>query len=84
MRYSLLNLLLETERDAEAAALLKQFDDGMADGTTRARCWPSVSSGRQVAERRLAGALKHNQFVPAYLTARAYPEMKLPAVLRHW
>jgi tetratricopeptide (TPR) repeat protein len=79
-RYSLLNLLLEADREAEAAALLKQFKDGMAEWRYTGALLAFRKSGASpAAERRLAAALKGNPFVPRYLTGRKRIPTQLPA-----
>ena len=79
VRYSLLNLLLETDREADAAALLKQFDDGMAEWRyTGALLAFRQHGASKAAERRLVAALKYNKFVPRYLTGRKRIPLKLP------
>ena len=79
LRYSLLNLLLEADRDTEAAALLKQFDDGMAEWRyTGALLAFRQHGASKTAERRLSAALKYNKFVPRYLTGRKRIPLHLP------
>jgi tetratricopeptide (TPR) repeat protein len=80
LRYALLNLLLEMDQDAEARALLKQYDDGMAEWLyTGALLEFRQGSAGRAANRRLNAALKHNPHVPAYLTARRRIPSQLPS-----
>jgi tetratricopeptide (TPR) repeat protein len=79
VRYSLLNLLLEADREAEAAALLKQFKDGMAEWRyTGALLAFRKAAAAPATERRLAAALKGNPYVPGYLTGRKRIPAQLP------
>ncbi len=79
VRYSLLNLLLEAEREAEAMALLKQHDDGMAEWLYTWALMEFRQGGPgKAAERRLKAALKHNKHAPAYLTGRKRIPNPLP------
>jgi tetratricopeptide (TPR) repeat protein len=79
VRYSLLNLLLEMGRGAEVVALLKQYDDAMAEWLYT---WALVefrqSGPGKAADRRLKAALKQNKHVPAYLTGRKRIPNQLP------
>jgi tetratricopeptide (TPR) repeat protein len=72
VRYSLLNLLLRLNRDAEAQELLQQYqDDAMAEWLyTRALLAFRTGGASQAAERALREALEMNSHVPAYLTGR--------------
>jgi tetratricopeptide (TPR) repeat protein len=79
VRYSLLNLLLELNRDAEAEALLRQYDEAMAEwryGWALVR-FRQAGPGKE-ADRRLRAALKSNRHVPAYLTGRQRIPVQLP------
>ncbi|MGH2523239.1 MAG: DUF7309 domain-containing protein, partial [Anaerolineales bacterium] len=81
VRYSLLDLLLATEREAEAALLLKRYkDDGMAEWLYT---WALVEFRQngpgKTAERRLKAALKQNKHVPIYLTGKKRVPNSLPA-----
>jgi tetratricopeptide (TPR) repeat protein len=79
VRYTLLNLLLEMERDAEAVALLKQYDDGLAEWLYTWALMEFRQSGTgKAAERRLKAALKQNKHVPAYLSGRKRIPGQLP------
>lgn len=79
VRYTLLNLLLEMEQDAEAVALLKQYDDGMAEWHyTWALMEFRQDGAGEAAEHRLKAALKHNPHVPAYLMGRKRIPNQLP------
>ncbi|MEZ4712414.1 MAG: hypothetical protein R3A44_34815 [Caldilineaceae bacterium] len=72
VRYMLLNLYLDTGRDAEARALQKGYEeDGMAEWLyTRALlAFRKDGAGRQ-SDKLLRAALKMNPHVPPYLTAR--------------
>jgi hypothetical protein len=79
VRYSLLNLLLELDRDAEAEALLKEHDDGMAEWLYT---WALIEYRRagsgSSANRRLKAALKYNPHVPDFLTGRKRIPSRLP------
>ncbi|MBP7691422.1 MAG: tetratricopeptide repeat protein [Anaerolineales bacterium] len=79
LRYELLNLLLEMNRSAEAKALLKQYDDGMAEWLyTWALLEFQQHGAGKTANRRLAAALKQNPHVPAYVTGRRRIPVNLP------
>ena len=79
LRYALLNLLLELDRTTDAAALLKQFKDGMAEWRYTGALLAFRKNGASpAAERRLTGALKGNKFVPRYLTGRLRIPTQLP------
>lgn len=80
IRYSLLNLLLALNRDAEAQELLKQYeDDGMAEWLyTRALLAFRASGAGAAAEEALRGAIDFNAHVPAYLTGRKRIPVHLP------
>jgi len=78
-RYALLNLLLELERYADAAALLKQYKDNMAEWRYTGALLAFRKSGRGPgSDRRLKAALKQNPLVPAYLTGKKRLPGKLP------
>jgi tetratricopeptide (TPR) repeat protein len=72
IRYSLLNLFLEQEQEAEARALQEEYDDdGSAEWLyTRALLAFRKEGGGQAAEGALQEALEMNPHVPAYLTGR--------------
>jgi len=72
IRYTLLNLLLTLNRDADAKALLKQYEeDAMAEWLyTRALLEFREGGASKEAGRALQKALKQNPHVPAYLTGR--------------
>ncbi|MEZ4656900.1 MAG: hypothetical protein R2911_04960 [Caldilineaceae bacterium] len=77
VRYTLLNLYMDTGQDAEARALQKAYDDdGMAEWLyTRALlAFRQDGAGRQ-SDKLLRAALEMNPHVPQYLTARK----RLPA-----
>ncbi len=79
VRYSLLNLLLEADRLVDAAALLKQFKDGMAEWRYTGALLAFHQQGASpAATRRLKAALKGNKFVPLYLTGRKRIPAHLP------
>jgi tetratricopeptide (TPR) repeat protein len=79
VRYALLNLLLELGRDADAAALLKQYKDDMAEWRYTGALLAFRKSGHGPSnDRRLKAALKQNPFVPAYLTGEKRIPNKLP------
>lgn len=72
IRYTLLNLLLSLNRDAEANALLIQYEeDVMAEWLyTRALLAFRKEGASKEAGRALQAALKQNPYVPAYLSGR--------------
>lgn len=79
IRYSLLNLLLEMQRDQEASALIKEYaDDGMAEWvyTQALLAFRQQGAGAR-ANAALRKAIKRNPHVPAYLLGKK----KLPARL---
>jgi tetratricopeptide (TPR) repeat protein len=78
VRYALLNLLLELDRDAEALALLKQYDDGMAEWLYTWALMEFRQGGGRAADRRLKAALKYNKHAPAYLVGRKRIPNQLP------
>jgi tetratricopeptide (TPR) repeat protein len=80
IRYSLLNLLLAMNRDAEAQELLKEHEeDGMAEWLyTRALLAFREEGASEGAERALREALKMNPHVPAFLTGRKRVPGRLP------
>ncbi len=79
VRYALLNLLLEVDRGDEAAALLKQYKDGMAEWRYTGALLEFRQKGAgPAASRRLKAALKCNKFVPRYLTGRKRIPAELP------
>ena len=80
VRYSLLNLLLRLNRDAEAQELLKEYkEDGMAEWLyTRSLLAFRAGGASQAAEGALREALKMNPHVPAYLTGRKRIPGRLP------
>ncbi len=79
VRYALLNLLLELDRTAVAAALLKQFKDGMAEWRYTGALLAFRKNGASpAAQRRLTAALKGNKYVPRYLTGRKRIPTQLP------
>lgn len=79
IRYSLLNLLLEMQRDQEASALIKEYaDDGMAEWAyTQALLAFRQQGAGAKANAALRQAIKQNPHIPAYLTGKK----KLPARL---
>jgi hypothetical protein len=80
IRYSLLNLLLRLNRDAEAQELLEEYEeDGMAEWLyTRALLAFRAGGASQAAERALREALEMNPHVPAYLIGRKRIPGRLP------
>jgi tetratricopeptide (TPR) repeat protein len=83
IRYSLLNLLLSLNRDAEAEALLREYeDDGMAEWLyTKALLAFRVGGASAPAETALREAMEVNSHVPAYLMGRKRIPVRLPAYL---
>jgi tetratricopeptide (TPR) repeat protein len=83
IRYSLLNLLLSLNRDAEAQALLKEYkDDGMAEWLyTKALLAFRVDGASAPAEAALREAMEANSHVPAYLMGRKRIPVRLPPYL---
>ncbi|MFN8456211.1 MAG: hypothetical protein U0401_16345 [Anaerolineae bacterium] len=83
IRYSLLNLLLTLNREAEAQALLKEYaDDGMAEWLyTRALLAFRANGPGPEAAQALRAALGQNAHVPAYLTGRKRIPVRLPPYL---
>lgn len=80
VRYSLLNLLLSMERDAEADALIAEYeDDGMAEWLYgRALLTFRLEGDSAAAKSALKEALEQNPHVPAYLTGRKRIPGRLP------
>ncbi len=80
IRYSLLNLLLTLNRDAEAQELLKEYeDDAMAEWLyTRALLTFRVGGASAEAESALQEAMAMNVHVPVYLTGRKRIPVRLP------
>jgi hypothetical protein len=80
IRYSLLNLLLTLNRDAEAQKLLKQYeDDGMAEWLyTRALLAFRTGGASAAAETALREAMDSNAHVLVYLTGRKRIPAHLP------
>jgi tetratricopeptide (TPR) repeat protein len=80
VRYVLLNLLLTLDRDAEAQALIEQYeDDAMAEWLyTRALLTFRAEGASEDAESILQEARHTNSHVPAYLTGRKRIPNRLP------
>ncbi len=80
IRYVLLSILADLNRDTQAVHLLKQYeDDGMADWLyTWALVEFRLHGASKTAERRLEEALEGNSYVPAYLTGRKRVPNRLP------
>ncbi len=80
LRYSLLNLLMSEERDAEADALIAEYeDDGMAEWLySRALLTFRLEGAGQAANSALKEALAENSYVPTYLTGRKRIPNRLP------
>jgi hypothetical protein len=80
IRYLLLDALLELGREAEAAVLLKRYnDDGSAAWTWSAALLAFRRSGDCPASRRLlAAAAESNRHVPAYLLRKKPLPRNLP------
>jgi tetratricopeptide (TPR) repeat protein len=83
IRYSLLNLLLTLNHEAEAQALLKEYeDDGMAEWLyTRALLTFRAKGPGPEAETALREAMSQNAHVPAYLTGGKRIPVRLPPYL---
>lgn len=83
IRYSLLNLLLSLNRDADAEALIDQFeDDAMAEWCySRALLTFRREGASPAAEELLAEAMETNEYVPAYLTGRKRIPNRRPAYI---
>jgi hypothetical protein len=80
LRYSLLNLLLRINRDAEAHELIKQYEeDGMAEWLyTRALLAFREGGASEEAKHALQEAKAMNPHVPAYLIGRKRIPNRLP------
>lgn len=76
IRYTLLNLLLEMNREEEAQELLDEYEDGMAEWlyTHTLLAFRRKGENRQT-NRLLKSALNMNPHVPAFLTGKT----KIPA-----
>jgi tetratricopeptide (TPR) repeat protein len=83
VRYLLLDLLMRLERDADAGALLAQYeDDGMAAWLySRALYEFRAAGASERANAALREALKENPFVPAYLLAEKRIPHALPQMI---
>ena len=72
LRYSLMPLLLQRNRDAEAARLLKQYDEESANWTYARALLAFRLSGRSTSARReLRTAFRSNSYVPEFLLSGA-------------
>lgn len=83
IRYSLLNLLLTLSREAEAQALLEEYeDDAMSEWlyTRTLLAFRANGPGPEATEA-LQAALRQNAHVPAYLTGRKRIPVRLPSYL---
>ena len=80
IRYTLMNLLLFLDRDAEARELIQQYEeDGMAEWLyTRALLAFRAEGASQAAQEALQAAIGMNPHVPAYLTGRKRIPTRLP------
>lgn len=80
IRYSLLGLLLEIQKDDDARKLIKQFqDDAMAEWQYSQALLAFRKNGDSAtAKKLLRSAIKGNQHVPAYLTGKKRIPAKLP------
>ncbi|MFN8443595.1 MAG: hypothetical protein U0175_22645 [Caldilineaceae bacterium] len=80
IRYSLLNLLLEEQKDDDARKLIKQYpDDAMAEWMYSQALLAFRKDGASVAAKKLLNAaIKGNEYVPAYLTGKKRIPAKLP------
>ena len=80
VRYNLLNLLLTSNHDAEALALIKQFeDDAMAEwGYTHALLVFRAQGASEEAAAILRQAQQFNAHVPDYLTGRKRVPNRMP------
>lgn len=83
IRYSLLNLLLETGQDDAARSLLDDYaEDGMAEWLyTRALLAFRKSGAGHQADKLLRDAVKINPHVPAYLSGRQRVPAEMPAYI---
>jgi tetratricopeptide (TPR) repeat protein len=82
IRYSLLNLLVEQEQEAEAQALLKEYDEGSAEWLyTKALLTFRQAGAGLAAEGALREAKGMNPHVPAYLVGRKRIPPQLPAYI---
>jgi tetratricopeptide (TPR) repeat protein len=82
-RYDLLHLLVEYERDDEAAELLSEYaDDALAEWAyTGAFLAYRQHGASDRADELMRAALKRNAFVPAYLLGRRRIPKQLPATI---
>lgn len=80
IRYSLLNLLLDMQHDQEASALIKEYaDDAMAEWVyTQALLAFRQQGAGAKANAALRKAVKHNPYVPVYLTGKKKIPTRLP------
>jgi tetratricopeptide (TPR) repeat protein len=80
VRYSLLNLLLESERIEDARQLLKKYKSDYSSAWTYTRTLLEFRAGGASAKatKALKAALKQNPFVPAYLTGQKRIPSQLP------
>ncbi len=81
IRYTLLNLLLTLDRDAEAWELLKQYEEDWTAEWLYTRAllaFRRAGGASQEAEEALGTALGMNPHVPAYLTGRKRIPARLP------
>jgi tetratricopeptide (TPR) repeat protein len=80
IRYSLLNLLVGLDRNAEAQTLLAEHEeDGMAEWLyTRALLTFRAEGASKAAEKALQDALEQNPHVPPYLIGRKRVPNRLP------
>jgi tetratricopeptide (TPR) repeat protein len=80
IRYSMLNLLMDMGRDADAEKLIRQYEgDGFATWLySRALLLYRKSGPTNQANAALEAALTQNTYVPAYLTARKRIPLNLP------
>ncbi len=82
IRYTLLNLLMTLNRDAEALSLLKEYDDAMAEWLyTRALLIFREAGASEEAKQSLQAALGMNPHVPIYLTGQKRIPLKLPSYI---
>ena len=83
VRYSLLDLLLEMNRDDEAAKLIRQYRDEWSSVWcyTRALLEFRKSGASDRARKALAKALEQNAHVPDYLTGKKRIPNRLPSLV---
>jgi tetratricopeptide (TPR) repeat protein len=82
VRYRLLGALLEANRNADAEALLEDYDEPSATWAYASVLLALRAKDRRLARSRLRGALRANRHVPRYLTGQRDLPDEMPTAYR--